>query len=188
MHPLRIYLRDLSEPMRDFAKRVGVSRQTLYRIASGHQFPKPGLARRIVEATGGEVSFEALYENGDDALGVVISFEKRQEDQPLDYERLRLAIAVVVEYLAAPGLEALHDEAIDMAVEAVINTYAALSKVTTRFGPDRLRQALRPVLEEILRDIGQDPPPARVLERCALLAAEFYFRERTDQPAGKSNS
>ena len=41
MHPLKQYLHDVEETFQDFAARVGVSRQTLYRIVSGAQAPKP---------------------------------------------------------------------------------------------------------------------------------------------------
>ena len=47
MHPLKQYLHDVDEPLQDFARRVGASRQTLYRIISGRQSPKPALASAI---------------------------------------------------------------------------------------------------------------------------------------------
>ena len=57
MHPLKQYLQDVDEPLQDFARRVGASRQTLYRIISGVQAPKPALAQRIP-------AFEAIKPSG----------------------------------------------------------------------------------------------------------------------------
>ncbi|MAW82071.1 MAG: hypothetical protein CMI63_17680 [Parvularcula sp.] len=178
MHPLKQYLRDVEEGFQDFAARVGVSRQTLYRIVSGAQAPKPMLARRIVEATGGAVTLDMLYGGAACGGAEVVGFTARQEEPLLDPERLRLAVAVVINHLraeedAAPGAAMLA-----IAAEAAVHTYAALSPLTTRQGPARLAQALRPVLEEILKESGGVPAPS-ALDRGAELAAELYFQHRS---------
>ena len=108
MHPLKQYLRDVEEGFQDFAARVGVSRQTLYRIVSGAQAPKPMLARRIVEATGGAGTLDLRYGGAACGGAEVVGFTARQEEPLLDPERLRLAVAVVINHLraeedAAPG-------------------------------------------------------------------------------------
>ena len=72
MHPLKEYLKAVDEPVRDFAARVGASRQTLYRIIAGAQAPKPILARRIVEATGGAVSMDTLYNGGRSGAAIIV--------------------------------------------------------------------------------------------------------------------
>ena len=175
MHPLREYLKDVDEPIQDFARRVGASRQTLYRIIAGRQTPKPPLARRIVEATGGAVSFETLYRGQGFDNGEVVGLNAGAEEPLLDGERIRLALAIVINHLTPKDSPEPPEHAVDVAAEAVVNTYAALSAVTTRQGPDRLCQALRPVLEEILRDYSAPPPPL-ALERGAELATDLYYQ------------
>ncbi|MEM8935465.1 MAG: helix-turn-helix transcriptional regulator [Pseudomonadota bacterium] len=176
MHPLRQYLAEVDEPIQEFARRVGASRQTLYRIIGGAQHPKPSLARRIVEATGGAVSFEVLYSEQDApaAGGDVIGLAMRGNGDGLDRDRLRLSLAIVLGHLAPHQSNTPCEALAALAAEAVENTYEALSKVTTRQGPDRLNQALRPVLEEILRE-SATPPPATMLDRGADLATQLYF-------------
>ncbi|MEZ5892481.1 MAG: helix-turn-helix transcriptional regulator [Parvularculaceae bacterium] len=171
MHPLKQYLVDVDERLQDFAERVGASRQTLYRIISGGQAPKPMLARRIVEATGGAITLSMLYGGGRDAAEIV-GFAPRAEDAALDRDRLRLAFAVVVNHLR-PDAPPPSPEMFDIAADAAASTYAALSRVTTRRGRDRLAQALRPVLEEILKETGA-VPSSSALEHGADLAAQLY--------------
>ncbi len=180
MHPLKRYLADVDERVQDFAERVGASRQTLYRLITGIQAPKPMLARRIVEATGGAVTLAMLY--GGDAPGSaeILGFHPRAEEPLLDGDRLRLAIAVVINHLRAEHSAPVSAEMLAIAADAAVNTYAALARLTTRQGPARLAQALRPVLEEILKESGGVPAPA-ALDRGAELAAELYFQARTVQ-------
>lgn len=176
MHPLKQYLYDVDEPIQDFARRVGVSRQTLYRIISGRQSPKPALARRIVEATGSAVDFETLYKLGGQKVDVV-GMRLNRDAPPLERARLKVVLAIVVNHLSPAGQRSPPEDAIDIAAEAVVNTYIALSTVTTRQGPDRLRQALRPVLEEILQEYSDRPPPS-LLDQGAALATQLYFQKR----------
>lgn len=175
MHPLKQYLHDIDETILDFAHRVGTSRQTLYRIIGGNQTPKPALAHRIVEASGGAVAFEALYQR-EDLHSEVAALADRDKALSLDRNRLKVAIAIVINHLSPQDKESPHDAVMAIAAEAVENTYNALSRITTRRGPDRLRQALRPVLEEILREFAGSPPPAVALDRGAELAAQLYFQ------------
>lgn len=175
MHPLKRYLREVDEPVRDFAVRVGVSRQTLYRILSGRQSPKPSLARRIVEATGGAVPFRELYFSEDQTDGDLIGYCAGGEGEDLNRDRLKLSIAAVVSHLTMKDDETPDDIA-EIAAEAVANTYAALAKVTTRRGRDRLLQALRPVLEEILRETSDVEPTPLMLDQGAQLATRLYYQ------------
>ncbi|GJL96083.1 MAG: hypothetical protein DHS20C05_24880 [Hyphococcus sp.] len=183
MHPLRRYLREVQEPVQEFAVRVGASRQTLYRIIGGKQAPKPALARRIVEATGGTVPLDALYKSGAVNAGAVVVMLSDKNETLLETARLRQAIAMVVDHMTPPDSPEPPEDASSIAAEAVANTYSALSKVTTRQGPDRLRQALRPVLEEILQEFGASPPSASALDRGTELAAQIYYQ--TWRPAQK---
>ncbi|WDI30051.1 helix-turn-helix transcriptional regulator [Hyphococcus flavus] len=175
MHPLKQYLSEVEEPVRDFAERIGASRQTLYRIINGAQAPKPALARRIVEATGGAVTLNMLYGGGAPGSADIVNLDARGDERPLDHGCLRLAIAVVVNHLRSPDAQLSPPDTMDVAAEAVANTYVALSKVTTRQGPARLEQALRPVLEEILKECGGSPAAA-ALDRGAELAAQLYLK------------
>ncbi len=177
MHPLKHYLTDVQEPVRDFAERVGASRQTLYRIFSGVQAPKPMLARRIVEATGGAVTLDMLYGGSAPDSAEIIGFQAPDEEALLECDRLRLALAVVINHLRAEAAAPVGEEMLAVAAEAVVNTYAALAQLTTRRGSARLAQALRPVLEEILKETGGSPGPAAI-ERGAELAAELYLQGR----------
>ena len=186
MHPLKQYLQDVKEPAQDFATRVGASRQTLYRLMNGLHTPRPALARRIVEATGGEVTFEALYAGKHDDRGAVIDYCSEFDEPLIDQARLRLPLEVVINHLLPVEQHRPGSEVIDVAAEAVVNTYAALSKVTTRQGPERLSQALRPVLEEILREYLQTPHSPVELERGVDLAVQLYFQDwRPGRPSSK---
>ncbi len=176
MHPLKQYLKDVEEPLQDFARRVGVSRQTLYRIISGRQAPKPALAKRIVEATGRVVSFEMLYKNGAQKAKIV-DISDGYEAPPLDQTRLKSVLSIVVNHLTADDQFSPPETAIDIAADAVLNTYIALSTVTTRQGPNRLQQALRPVLGEILREYS-DQVPETLLDQGAAFATQLYFQNR----------
>ena len=175
MHPLKQYLHDVDEPLQDFARRVGVSRQTLYRIISGRQSPKPALAKRIVEATGRVVAFEMLYKIAGQATNIV-EMHNGKVVPPLDPDRLKSALSIVVNHLTEGEQICPPDAAIDIAAEAVVNTYIALSTVTSRQGPNRLRQALRPVLGEILRDYSARIPDS-LLDQGAHLATQLYFQK-----------
>lgn len=174
MHPLKQYLQDIDEPLQDFARRVGASRQTLYRIISGVQAPKPALARRIVEATGSAVAFEQLYVNKDQRSDIA-NLKAANDVEGLDRSRLKVVLAIVLNHLLPPDVPGSPEEAAEIAAEAVLNTYAALSTVTTRQGPDRLQQALRPVLEEILREFA-GRPPRLALDHGTGLATQLYFQ------------
>lgn len=175
MHPLKQYLSELQESVADFSARVGASRQTLYRIINGRQTPKPALARRIIEATGGAVSLDDLFA-GDAARGTVLPMPMDRIDVELDNHRLRLALAIVFNHLTAQDAPDPPDRSFEIAAEAAANTYAALRPVTTRQGPARLSQALRPVLEEILREYADPVPPTGAIDRGAELATELYFQ------------
>lgn len=172
MHSLKQYLKSVEEPITEFAARVGASRQTLYRIISRAQAPKPALARRIVEATGGAVSLEALYQ---DAPHNLPALEDRVGDASgLDDARLKTAISAVYSHFAPRGAAPAPDEIVVSAALATLRVHEALSAITSRVGVERLAQALRPVLAEVLRDSGMRLPP-HILERAAKLGAELYF-------------
>lgn len=186
MHPLKKYLLDVRESVPEFGARVGASRQTLYRIINGQQSPKPALARRVVEATGNAVTLNDLFGAADGSGAAIVSLPPA-EDAGLDLRRLKIALSIVLNHLSVNENAAPPDHAVEIAAEAAANTYLALAPVTTRHGPARLTQALRPVLEEILREYAGSPPPPGALDRGAELATDLYyqaprFSPSTDEP------
>lgn len=178
MHSLKRYLESVGEPITDFAARVGASRQTLYRIISGAQAPKPALARRIVEATGGAVSIESLYQDiPNNARSVKGSVGDVLE---LEASRLRIAIAAVYKHFAPTGAERAPDALIASAVQATIGVCDALSVISDRVAAERLSQALRPVLQEVLNDY-ENLVSSHTLERAVNLGVELYFGASRNQ-------
>lgn len=171
MHPLRQYLMSVEEPITDFAARVGASRQTLHRIISRAQAPKPALARMIVEATGGAVSWEALYQ--DARYSPPAPEERAQGPAGLEQMRLKTAIAAIYNHFAAKGADPAPDALIGAGVKASIEIYEALSCFAGRPDTERLAQTLRPVLECILSEGGTRLSPALV-ERAVKLGADLY--------------
>ena len=176
-HPLKSYLSDVEEPLQAFAERVGASRQTLYRVMNGVHTPKPVLAARIVEATGGAITFDMIYGDTVQNGAEIINLKPNADQDLLNYQRLHIAMTIVINHLTPKNVDA-DEDLVHVAVEAAINTYAALSTVTTRQGADRLSQALRPVLEETLQEL-KVPLSVSAVERGADLAAQLYQQTMT---------
>ncbi|MGE0409170.1 MAG: helix-turn-helix domain-containing protein [Amphiplicatus sp.] len=168
IHPLKDYIVSSGDSIAGFARRIGVSRQSVFRIIAGRQTPKPALARRIVEATGGAVSFETFYG------ARVADLSARRGEEGLNPDLLALVLRYVLGRVVATPAP-LAPAMIDAAAEAVVNTHAALSKITTRRGPDRLAQALRPVLEEIRKEYPELRLRPERLDEAANAAGDLYF-------------
>ena len=157
-HPLLDYIRATDDTQAGFAARIGVSRRTLGRIISGERAPKPEIARRIVEATGGAVSLELLLGADKGVLSDLSAI--RADEEVIDSSLLGPVLRHALGTIANPTAPSPSQQVIEAAAEAAANTHAALARVTTRHGRDRLSQALLPVLEEIRRDfpeLGLDP-------------------------------
>lgn len=170
-HPIAEYLEASGDTLEAFAGRAGMEIVRLKSILSGAETPDLLAARRILAAAGGGVTIEAIYEASDIAV-----FDAARACAPdaLDPERLASALSEALGLLD-PRLADVSGGAIARAAaDAVANTYDALAGVTSRRGGDRLAQALRGVLEEILRDFGA-PPPVAALEAAARLAAQKYL-------------
>lgn len=59
---LRDYLKSSKIKVSDFAKMIDVAQATVSGYTTGSRpRPRPEIARRIVEATGGQVTYEDLY-------------------------------------------------------------------------------------------------------------------------------
>ena len=182
MHPLRQYLMSMDEPITDFAARVGASRQTLYRIISRAQAPKPALARLIIEATGGEVSWEALYE---DACAAPAAARAAASPVVLDPAPLKTAIAVVYGHFAPAGAAAPPDAMIARGVKAAIEVNEALSRLGGDAPTERLALILRLVLEAMLNRDGTRLSPT-VIDRAVKLGVELY--DATSRRSGSKNA
>ncbi|MBB5519705.1 hypothetical protein [Amphiplicatus metriothermophilus] len=171
-HPLEDYLAAAGESPSAFAARLGVEAGAIVRILGGGAPSSPVLARRIVEACAGAVTFDDLYAAG---AGVSDLAARRRDGEPSpDIELLAAVIGLVLP--EAPI------EAVETAAEAAANAYEALGRLTNRRGPDRLVQVLRPVLEEIPKDFPDHPiPPARLAE-APRRAAQLYFQARERRP------
>lgn len=175
-HPLKDYIAATGDTLTAFAARIGVSRRTLSRIIARERAPRPEIARRIVEATGGAVSMAALF--GADESAVPDLAGRRLEESDVDVALLAQVLRHTLERVSEGRGRPPADALIEAAAEAVANTYAAMTAVTTRRGPDRLVQALRPVLEEILKDCpGLRLPRAR-LDEAARQASILYLEAK----------
>lgn len=172
-HPLKDYIDASADTVAGFARLVGVSRQTISRIIAGRQSPKPDLARRIAEATGGAVPIETFYGPHVEDLAV-----RRAAEDALDVDLLALILRFVLRTIASPSAPPPTDETVNVAAEAVASTHAALARVTTRRGPDRLVQALRPVLEEILKECPELLLRQERLDEAATSAGALYFQAK----------
>ncbi len=180
-HPLKEYLKETRESVPSFAGRIGVSRQTLYRIIKGDQIPKPSLARRIVEAAGGSIIFADLYAysvapNAQTAESIIDIEISRSQKLELNVDILAQCLEMIVLCLKTKNDLSLSPGILKLAAEAIANTHSALARVTTRHGQARLAQALRPVLEEILKEHSATLPPVHHLEEAASCAASLYYR------------
>lgn len=180
-HPLKDYLDNVEDTIPAFARRIGVAPALLQRIIAGEEWPQPALARRIVDAVGGAVPFEALYE----LHGVVVAdfAARRDQDDDLDEDLLAAVMYAAIQSMFGPDeAAAISRRPIEIAAEAASNTYAALARVTTRQAlTDRVAQALRPVLEEILKDCAaSDCAPDRFDEAACHIAA-LYARALSER-------
>ncbi|MEQ1930295.1 MAG: hypothetical protein ABL957_07140 [Parvularculaceae bacterium] len=170
-HPLKTYLNETGDNVSAFARRVGVAADALEEMLGNRQPPEPALARRIVLATGGAVSFDQLM-SGRGAVIADLSV-RLAADSSLDLTRLAGAIACAAADL--PGADRIPSRDFDIAAEAAAHTYAALARLTPSEGRGRLVQALRPILAEILKDSGTLPQDLQALDAAALAAAEGYY-------------
>ena len=55
------YLADGNSSVAELAEQTGVTVQAISQYRSGKRIPRPRIARRIVEASGGKISYEDIY-------------------------------------------------------------------------------------------------------------------------------
>ncbi|MEQ8936158.1 MAG: hypothetical protein RIE56_10250 [Amphiplicatus sp.] len=171
-HPLEDYLAASGDSPPAFARRIGASASALARIIHGDRAPDLELARRIVDATDGAVALSDLC--GGDVADFVAFLPT---EKPIETALLAPVLKAALERLSG---HTVPDAVAMSAAEAAADTHAALARVTTRRGPDRLAQALRPVLEEILQDSPESlPAEAGRLDEASQAASALYFRAIT---------
>jgi len=167
-HPLEDYLAASGDSPTGFARRVGAAPAAIARIIHGGAAGDLALARRIVDATDGAVALQDLC--GGAVADFVARLPAEKDIEPaLLAPVLKAALARLIGEGADDGLAML-------AAEAAADTYAALARITSRRGPDRLAQVLRPVLEEILRKTPALPFDEIRTEEAARAASAIYFR------------
>ena len=170
-HPLQAYLDEIGDNATSFARRVGVAPDAIVELLDDRRPPESALARRIVLATGGAVSFDQMMSGG----GAIIAdlTDRLPSDASLDLSRLADALAGAAANL--PGADSIPSRDFDIAAEAAAHNYAALVRLTSSEGRGRLVQALRLILAEILKDSGTLPQDLQALDAAALAAAEDYY-------------
>lgn len=182
MDALKTYLRETRTTPKAFAKIIGVDADLLERMLAGELPVEASLARRMIDATGGALILDELIDK-DGADRVVIDARGRLSEgaSQIDVERLEEVLAACLPGLTGGERRKGDAQLPALAAEAAANTYLALSTVTTRQGPDRLVQALRPVIEEILEEMSAPEPARRRLDQATRQAAELYFQERPER-------
>lgn len=179
MHPLKKYLDEVSEPVSMFAARVGTSRQTLYRIFSGSHMPRPPLARRIVEATGGAVTFETLYGRRENRIDFKFAAPSRSDQEALDMGRLTIALAIMFNHISPNHHTSLPETVFSIAAAAAIKIHHALSSISSRSEGELLRQSLEPVIDEVRRAyLGAELRPSDIVKGSELVC-ELYFKPKS---------
>jgi transcriptional regulator with XRE-family HTH domain len=169
-HPLALYLEDTGDTLADFARRIGSEVAALENLLEDGE-ASPSLARRIAAATDGAISFEQLMSG----RGAVIAdlTARRTVETALDLQRLAEAFAAAAAAISRKAARIPASE-FEIAAEATAHTYAALAPITSATGRDRLVQALRPVLREMLEHHGVPPGDPAGLDAAASAAVRRY--------------
>lgn len=177
MDALAAYLRETRTTPRTFAKLIGIDADRLARMLSGIEAVETPLAQRMIDATGGALNLDDLIRQAPGA-GAVVDMRSRfaAEAPEIDVQRLTGVLAVLLPGLVGGARRAGDEHLPRLAADAAANTYAALSTVTTRRGPDRLIQALRPVFAEILSELSAPAASRRRLQQVSEEAAALYFQ------------
>ena len=120
--------------------------------------------------TDGAVSLEDVM-----GEGLADLTARRPGEEEIDVAALAVALQRALESLAQGPVPA---SLAILAADAAAGAHAALARVTSRRGADRLAQALRPVLQEMLRGWPGPAAPGVRLEQAAQDAAGLYYRAR----------
>ncbi|MCB2113573.1 MAG: hypothetical protein KDD85_08495 [Parvularculaceae bacterium] len=175
MDALLTYLRETRTTPKAFAKMIGVDISHFDDILAGVAALDASLAQRMIDATGGALMLEDLVgETGGEIVDLRSRFVAGGAD--IDVESLAGILAMLLPELIGGARRSGDKRLPALAAEAAANTYAALSTVTSRSGADRLMQALRPVVSEILEEMSAPRQPRRDPEAMIRRAAEIYFQ------------
>jgi len=175
MDALLTYLRETRTTPKAFAKMIGLDAAHFDDILAGCASVDVSLAQRMIDATGGALVLEDLV---GDAVGNVVDLRSRfaLEGSEIDVEYLAEILMIVLPDLIGGARRSGDERLPGLAAEAAANTYAALSTVTSRSGADRLAQALRPVVLEILEEMSAPNKSHGDPEETIRRAAETYFQ------------
>lgn len=176
MEGLVTYLRETRTTPKAFAKLIGVDADRFERMLAGSQAIDAPLAQRMVDATGGALLLEDLIDPAQGAAVVDLRGRFVREAPEIDVQRLTEILARLLPRLVGGARRAGDEHLPRLAADAAANTYAALATVTTRRGPDRLIQALRPVFAEILEELSAPASAHRRLQQASEDAAALYFQ------------
>jgi hypothetical protein len=178
MEALATHLRETRTTPKAFAKLVGLDADRFERILAGYEAIETSIAHRMVDATGGALLMVDLVEQSATAAPIIDMRSRfASAAAEIDTEKLAEILSMILPRLIG-GARRLGDEHLPrLAADAAANTYAALSTVTTRRGPDRLIQALRPVFAEILSEMSAPASDHRRLPQAIEEAAAIYFQE-----------
>jgi hypothetical protein len=179
MEALLTYLRETRTTPKAFAKLIGLDADRLQRILDGDEPVETAIAQRMVDATGGALLIEDLADE-DGERRVVIDLRSRFAGggDEIDAAALTDVLRVALPALLGGNRRNGDGRLPALAAEAATHTYLALSTVTTRFGADRLFQALRPVFAEILEESAAPAPLRRRLDAEVQRAVDAYFLAR----------
>ena len=177
MEALKTYLRETRTTPKAFAKLIGVDVEDLDDVLSGATAVDVALAQRMVDATGGALLIGDFVGNPTNGAADIVDFRSRLAGgAEIDTERLAGVLAEMLPALIGGARRKGDRKLPGLAAEAAANTYLALSTITTRAGADRLAQALRPVVAEILEELSAPAAAHRDLEATTRRAAALYFQ------------
>lgn len=182
MDGLKTYLRETRMTAAAFAKLIGVDVETVDRLLRGDMIADFDLAQRMIDATGGALlheDFLCVEPESRSVLDLRSRFRSQAEgiDPSILAEALGRAIPALIGGARRQGDEHLPR----LAADAAAHTYLALSTITSRRGPDRLRQALRPVLLEILEEMSAAETAFDRVDQAIETATTLYFQARPEK-------
>ena len=185
MEALAAYIRETGTTPKAFARSVGIEPEHFGRILAGEASVDLSLAQRIVDIAGGAIVISDLLASPAGAAAVVdLRSRLAAESLEIDTDRLCEILTALLPKLVGGSRRAGDEHLPRLAADAAAHTYAALSTVTTRCGPDRLIQALLPVFAEILEDLSAPPALRRQLRCVSEETAALYFQA----PSGKKRA
>jgi len=177
MEALAAYIRETGTTAKAFARLLGIESDHLERLLAGDETAELSLAQRILDATGGALVLADLLPNPAGSAAVVDLRSRLAADSvEIDVERLSAILTTLLPRLIGGARRSGDRHLPRLAADAAAHTYAALSTVTTRRGPDRLIQALQPVFAEILEDLSAPTASKRQLRQTSEEAAALYFQ------------